>query len=75
MLYNAYQMVLFPENANSVLIMRFFAENRKNFKVEKLINYDMEGVFLSFFVFESVLYRNGKAEIMPVVAGGLIVPV
>ena len=68
-------MVLFPKNANSALIMRFFAENRKNFKVEKLINYDMEGVFLSFFVFESVLYRNGKAEIMPVVAGPLVSPV
>ena len=62
-------MVLFRENVFSALVLRFFlAKNQKTFKVGKVRKYDEV-----FFREENVfIFLNGKAQIIPVVAGRLV---
>ena len=56
--------------------MRFFGKKSKNFKVGKMRKYDEKGGFFrdkrSFHFFKSLLYKNGKVQNMPMVAGRLI---
>ena len=63
---------------SSALIVRFFAEkNQKTLNLGKLRNYDEEECFFTrkkrFHLFESLLYKNGKAQNMPVVADRLVI--
>ena len=53
----------------------FDKKNQKIFKVGKVIKYDEESVFSRkkrFHLLKSLLYKNGKAQNIPVVAGCLV---
>ena len=76
LLVNAYQMVLFLWNVFLALIIWFLAKIRIFLKLEKLGNTMKNECFFekknSFHLFKSLLYKNGKAVNMPVVAGRLV---
>ena len=51
--------------------MKFFARNQETLNVGKIRNYDGECFFKKklFHLLKSLLYKNGKAQIISVVAG------
>ena len=62
---------------STALIMKFFCEkNQKTLNVRKSRNYDEGRVLFrekkNISSFKSLLYKNGKAQNMPVVAGRLV---
>ena len=63
-------------NMSSALFMRFFGKkNQGTLNVGKISTYDEERLLFrekSFHFFKSFLYKNGKAQNMPVVAGRLV---
>ena len=70
-------MVIFLENVFSALFMIFFlAKNQKTLNVGKIGNCDDKSFFSKkthFRHFRSLFHKIGEAQIMPVVAGRLIV--
>ena len=70
-------MALFLKIVFSALIMRFFwLKFRKFLKFGEIRNCGEKGVFFRrkmFSSFRSLLYKNGKAGNMPVVAGRLVI--
>ena len=69
-------MALVPKKVFSALILRFFQQKvRKPWRWEKLENMMNEGFFEKktfFHLFKSLLYKNGKAQNMPLVAGRFV---
>ena len=55
----------------------FWQKNQETFQIGKIRKYDEEGVFFRekkrFHLFKSFLYKNGKTQNIPVVAGRLVV--
>ena len=73
LLKNAYQTLLFLKK----VFLRFYGKiNQKILNIGKLRKCDEEGVLFSgrkhFLIFKSLLHQYGKAQNMPVVAGGLV---
>ena len=69
-------MVWFLKNVFSALIIRFFGKKKlKTVEAGKIGKYDEERVYFQkkhLHLFKSFLYKNGKAENMPLVAGRLV---
>ena len=74
-LENAYQTILNLENVFSILIVRFFAEGLKTSKFEKRLQNLMKKFFNKkrFGPFEKHRQQNCSAEIIPVVAGRVVI--
>ena len=69
-------MVLFLKNVFRPNYEVFLAQNQETLNVGKVRNYDEERVLFRekkrFHLSKSLLYKNGKAQNMPVVAGRLL---
>ena len=68
-------MTLLLKNVFFALAMRFLAKNQKTSNVGKIRENYKESIFSEkkrFHFFESLLYKNGKAQNMPMVAGRLV---